>query len=149
MNGVEIRTDFSAFPALGTELKASPSTTSISGNNAAIARAAVDFAVPRVPVINTPPIDGSIALKINARFISSCPTIAENGKCGVVEALFVTSMFIQPLLFLREGPHLPDRPPSTAPASPVPGRSTFRDRQPQVDGRSFREVPREIGRAHV
>jgi hypothetical protein len=30
-------------------------------------------------MIRTPPICGSIALKIKANFISSCPTIAENG----------------------------------------------------------------------
>jgi len=35
--------------------------------------------VPRSPRINTPPIAGSTALSMSARFIGSWPTIAENG----------------------------------------------------------------------
>jgi hypothetical protein len=39
----------------------------------------VDFAVPRSPRIKTPPIRGLTALRIRARNIRSCPTMAENG----------------------------------------------------------------------
>lgn len=49
------------------------------GNKAAKARTAVDLAVPLSPWIKTPPILGLMAFKINARTISSCPTMAVNG----------------------------------------------------------------------
>ena len=41
------------------------------GNSAANARAAVDLAVPRSPLMRTPPICGLMALSTNARFIRS------------------------------------------------------------------------------
>ena len=44
---------------------------SIGGKRLANARTAVDFAVPFSPSINTPPIDGLIALSRRANFISS------------------------------------------------------------------------------
>jgi hypothetical protein len=50
------------------------------GNSAASARTAVDFPEPRSPKARTPPIRGSTAAIIKASFISSWPTIAENGK---------------------------------------------------------------------
>jgi hypothetical protein len=57
------------------------------GNKAAKDRTAVDFPVPRSPKINTPPTDGSIAAMIIARFISSWPTMAENGNgCPINES---------------------------------------------------------------
>ena len=43
----------------------------------------VDLPVPRSPIIITPPIFGSITFNCRASFISSCPTIAVNGKTGV------------------------------------------------------------------
>ena len=44
---------------------------SIGGNRFANARTAVDLAVPFSPSINTPPIDGFMALSNKANFISS------------------------------------------------------------------------------
>ena len=52
---------------------------SIGGNRFAKARTAVDLAVPFSPSINTPPMDGLIALSNRANFIFSWPTIAVNG----------------------------------------------------------------------
>jgi hypothetical protein len=52
----------------------------MGGRRAGRARTAVDLAVPRWPRINTPPMVGSTAVRRMARFISSCPTIAEKGK---------------------------------------------------------------------
>jgi hypothetical protein len=51
----------------------------MDGSSAARPRTAVDFPVPRSPNTSTPPIAGSIAAIRIARFISSWPTIAENG----------------------------------------------------------------------
>jgi hypothetical protein len=65
---------------LESQLKRHPETTCTFGSKAANARAAVDFAVPLSPRINTPPIRGLIAFRINARSIRSCPTIAVKGK---------------------------------------------------------------------
>ena len=66
--------------SLGSLLKGSPSTTSISGNKSAKALMVVDLPVPRSPIIITPPILGSITFSNRASFISSCPTIAVKGK---------------------------------------------------------------------
>ena len=60
-----------------TVIASAPS--SIGGNRFASARTAVDLAVPFSPSINTPPMDGLIALSNRANFISSWPTIAVNG----------------------------------------------------------------------
>jgi len=51
------------------------------------ARAAVDLPVPRRPQINTPPIVASMALRMRASRIFSCPTIALNGN-AVICAVF-------------------------------------------------------------
>ena len=64
----------------GSQPKRHPSTTRMVGSNAASALTAVDFPVPRSPNTNTPPIVGSTAAMSSARFISSWPTMAENGK---------------------------------------------------------------------
>ena len=64
-----------------------PLTTLMGGKRSAKALIAVDFPVPRSPKTNTPPIFGSIAVRISANFILSCPTIAVNGK-GVFIILF-------------------------------------------------------------
>ena len=61
-----------------------PATASIEGKRAANARTAVDFPVPRSPNTKTPPMPGSIAVRTMACFISSWPTIAENGKTRVM-----------------------------------------------------------------
>ena len=50
------------------------------GSSEASARLAVDLPVPRSPKTITPPIVGSTEAISSASFISSCPTIAENGK---------------------------------------------------------------------
>jgi hypothetical protein len=52
----------------------------VGGSSAASARTAVDLPVPRSPNTITPPIRASTAAISSARFISSWPTIAENGK---------------------------------------------------------------------
>ncbi len=65
--------------SFGSQPKRQPWMTFCSGSSFAKARAAVDFAVPRSPMINTPPMRGSTAFKISARFIFSCPTMAVNG----------------------------------------------------------------------
>jgi hypothetical protein len=52
----------------------------MGGNNAAMARMAVDLPVPRSPKAKTPPILGSTQAIRKASFISSWPTIAEKGK---------------------------------------------------------------------
>src|SRR6056297_1982663 len=62
------------------ELTGHPRTTVIGGKRAAKARTAVDFPVPRSPNTRTPPMPGSIAVRIMARFICSWPTMAEKGK---------------------------------------------------------------------
>src|SRR6056297_398515 len=62
------------------EFTGQPRTTLIGGKRAAKARTAVDFPVPRSPNTRTPPIPGSIAVRIMARFICSWPTMAEKGK---------------------------------------------------------------------
>jgi hypothetical protein len=51
----------------------------MGGSKAANALTAVDFPVPRSPKTNTPPTEGSTAAINIASFISSWPTIAENG----------------------------------------------------------------------
>ena len=66
--------------SLGSELKGSLATTSISGKRSAKALIVVDFPVPRSPIIITPPILGSMTLSIRDNFISSWPTIAVKGK---------------------------------------------------------------------
>ena len=66
----------------GLHLYWHPEMTSISGSNAANDRTAVDFAVPFLPRIRTPPILGFIVLSKRARFIASWPTIALNGNVG-------------------------------------------------------------------
>ncbi len=63
----------------GSQPNGQSEITSISGSRADSARAAVDFAVPRSPRINTPPICEEIAFRIRARFIFSWPTMAVNG----------------------------------------------------------------------
>jgi hypothetical protein len=57
-----------------------PAMAVIGGSRPASARTAVDLPVPRSPKTRTPPIEGSIAVRIIARFISSWPTMAEKGK---------------------------------------------------------------------
>ena len=80
--------DLTSFPIKSKsdlcELNGSSFTTSISGSRSAIARIVVDLPVPRSPIIITPPILGSITFNCKANFISSCPTIAVNGKTGEV-----------------------------------------------------------------
>src|SRR6266498_2081622 len=66
----------------GSQPKRQSSTTFTLGSSAANAREAVDFAVPRSPRINTPPMRVSTAFKMRARLMRSCPTIAVNGKIG-------------------------------------------------------------------
>src|SRR6266851_153860 len=64
----------------GSQPKWQPSTTSCSGRSLASARTAVDLPVPFSPRMRTPPIVGTMALRINASFIDSWPTIAVKGK---------------------------------------------------------------------
>ena len=65
--------------AFGSQAYTQSCTELISGSNAASARTAVDFPVPRSPITKTPPtLESRAAIKI-ANFISSCPTIAEKG----------------------------------------------------------------------
>jgi hypothetical protein len=52
----------------------------IGGSSAASPRTAVDLPVPRSPKTRTPPMPGSMAVRIMACFISSWPTMAEKGK---------------------------------------------------------------------
>ena len=54
-------------------------TRAIAGRRSARARTAVDFPVPRWPIISTPPIFGSITFRSRANFISSWPTMAVKG----------------------------------------------------------------------
>ena len=61
-------------------LTGQPSTASIGGKRAAKARTAVDFPVPRSPKTSTPPMLASMAVSTIAVFMSSWPTMAENGK---------------------------------------------------------------------
>ena len=63
-----------------SQLKEQETAKFFLGNKPARDLIIVDFPVPRSPKTRTPPIDGSIAVKIRASFICSCPTIAENGK---------------------------------------------------------------------
>ncbi len=63
----------------GSQPKWQSTTTFTLGSKAARARAAVDLAVPRSPRIRTPPMRGSTALRIRARRMRCCPTIAVNG----------------------------------------------------------------------
>src|SRR5487761_2318515 len=49
----------------------------------------VGFSVPRAPNTRTPPSVGSTAAQINASFISSWPTMAENGNTGRTSALIL------------------------------------------------------------
>src|SRR5258705_5736763 len=58
-----------------------------AGSSAARDRTTVDLAVPRCPIISTPPILGSMRFRISASFISSCPTMAENGNSADVAIL--------------------------------------------------------------
>ncbi len=51
--------------------------------------AAVDLAVPRSPRISTPPICEFTALRTNARFICSCPTMAVKGNNCRINASWV------------------------------------------------------------
>ena len=55
------------------------------------ARTAVDFPVPLRPQMRTPPIDGSMALRMRARRMFCCPTIALNGNV----AMFMLSSSVQ------------------------------------------------------
>src|SRR5215216_1800754 len=71
----------------GSHPKRQSFTTFTLGNNAAKAREAVDFAVPRSPRIRTPPMRVSTAFKMSARRMRSCPTIAVNGKIGGIDQL--------------------------------------------------------------
>ena len=66
----------------GSSLKGESAMTWICGSRAARARAAVDLPVPRSPRINTPPMRMSMAFKISASFIMSCPTMAVKGYTG-------------------------------------------------------------------
>lgn len=45
-------------------------------------RTITDLAVPRSPMIKTPPMLGSTTLSINASFMSSCPAILTKGNAG-------------------------------------------------------------------
>jgi hypothetical protein len=71
------------------EFTGQPATARIGGSSAANPRTAVDFPVPRSPNTRTPPIPGSMAVRIMARFISSWPTMAENGKGPVSVSLVI------------------------------------------------------------
>src|SRR5258708_6321072 len=52
----------------------------IGGSRLVSDRTAVDLPVPLRPQMRTPPIDGSMALRMRASRIFCCPTIALNGK---------------------------------------------------------------------
>src|SRR5215208_3455444 len=71
----------------GSQPKRQSFTTFTLGSSAARAREAVDLAVPRSPRIKTPPIRVSTALRMSARRMRSCPTIAVNGKIGGIYLL--------------------------------------------------------------
>src|SRR5437868_7553059 len=68
-----------ASTSVGSQPKWQPSTTSCSGSSLASPRTAVDLPVPFSPRMSTPPMVGTIAFRIRASFIESCPTIAVNG----------------------------------------------------------------------
>lgn len=57
----------------GTRLK--PIGWSLHRRLRALSLTATLFPVPRSPIISTPPIAGSMTLRMSASFISSCPTI--------------------------------------------------------------------------
>lgn len=50
-------------------------------------RTAVDLAVPRSPMMSTPPMLGSTTVSSSASFISSWPAILVNGKVGFLVVL--------------------------------------------------------------
>ena len=77
--GRALQCEQDASGAAGSQAKGQPATTAISGNSAARERTAVDLPVPRSPNTSTPPMLGSTAAIISARFISSCPTMALKG----------------------------------------------------------------------
>ena len=79
-----------------SEFTGQPVITLIGGKRSAKALMAVDFPVPLSPNTRTPPIFGSMAVRTNANFILSWPTIAENGK-GVF-------IFIFPDYLIRQEP---------------------------------------------
>lgn len=51
-----------------------------------------DLAVPRSPIIRTPPMLRSMTLRSSASFIWSCPTIFVNGKAGFRCAFWLTEI---------------------------------------------------------
>src|SRR5215831_7691623 len=64
---------------VGSQLAQHSRTTRISVSRSANPRTAVDFPVPRWPIIRTPPKEGSITLRTRPSLIWSWPTIAEKG----------------------------------------------------------------------
>mmetsp|Transcript_33220 Transcript_33220/g.105908 ORF Transcript_33220/g.105908 Transcript_33220/m.105908 type:complete len:210 (-) Transcript_33220:504-1133(-) len=68
--------------SVGEELNMSPGTTSMSGRSSARPRTVTDLAVPRSPMMSTPPMLGSTTLSSRASFMSSWPTMREKGKTG-------------------------------------------------------------------
>src|SRR5260363_286850 len=69
----------------GAQLYGQPGTRWIGANSSRNPRAAVLFAVPLSPRINTPESDGLTAHSKSARFSLSWPTIAANGKIGFIK----------------------------------------------------------------
>jgi hypothetical protein len=74
------RSEHVAQRSCGEHEKGQSATTSISGSSSASPRTAVDFPVPLVPLISTPPTRGLTAFSRSACLRRSCSTIAENGK---------------------------------------------------------------------
>mmetsp|Transcript_3203 Transcript_3203/g.11572 ORF Transcript_3203/g.11572 Transcript_3203/m.11572 type:complete len:217 (+) Transcript_3203:625-1275(+) len=77
--------------SVGDELNASFSTTSISGNNCTNERTLTLFAVPRSPMMSTPPMRASTTFNVNANFNSSCATIFTNGNVVATSFTLVES----------------------------------------------------------
>src|SRR5947209_10905682 len=82
-----------ACASAGSQLYAQPRTDVMGGRRSASARTAVDLAVPRWPMMSTPPTEGAMTFSRSASFISSCPTIAVKGKAGRMPGVFVVELF--------------------------------------------------------
>ena len=119
----------------GSQLYGQPATTLTNGNIDANARTAVLLAVPRCPIIITPPIDGSMTHNANASLSSLWPTMAVNGKtwwmlgcltsltssisCDIGRILSITPL-APPLVFTSRSTAVPITPTRQMPA---PGQS--------------------------
>src|SRR5216683_6352568 len=113
----------------------------IGGSRLVSARTAVDLPVPLRPQMRTPPINGSIALRIRASCIFCCSTIALNGN----EVIFLPSRdagYIYSLVLPDSGMlHVTTWPGLLSKARPIGSDNRHRQVRHSPSGDEPRQMP--------